>query len=93
MEDIKWIQANAFNKVFYYIYNFKSVLYNGSYYPEAIVAPDWTCNTEHIAAKWKDLDNYPHEKQFLRFYAELDNENRRIMLDWIQDNYQLNSQI
>lgn len=59
------------------------------------------CNTAHMVGKWKgaiikkyDKDDYPIYNDsygvMMRFYAELDGNNRASLLAWICENYQQN---
>lgn len=78
----------AINNFFYWIFNRKSSMGNdGNYYPDVVMQAEWTCNREHIMSKWYGRDCSSEAERALHFYGDLDKENRRIMLEWICDNY------
>lgn len=89
----------AINKFMYFSWNFKSICVewtdmfgreHSEYMPEFIWAlrDKWTCNFDHIVGKWHsvlpDTDSYA---LIPRFFGQMGNENRRIMLKWICENY------
>lgn len=48
----------------------------------------WTCNFDHILSKWHIATRTKNSNAYLvEFYAELGNENRRLLLKWAIDNY------
>lgn len=48
----------------------------------------WTCNFDHILSKWHIATRTKNSNAYLvEFYAELGNENRRLFLKWVIDNY------
>lgn len=48
----------------------------------------WTCNFDHILSKWHIATQIKNSNAYLvEFYAELGNENRRLLLKWVIDNY------
>lgn len=48
----------------------------------------WTCNFDHILSKWHIATRTKNSNAYLvEFYAELGNENRRLLLKWVIDNY------
>lgn len=48
----------------------------------------WTCNFDHILSKWHIATRTKNSNAYLvEFYAELGNENRRLLLRWVIDNY------
>ncbi len=58
------------------------------YVPEFLKKVKWTCNINHMIEKWnyatrtQDPDAY-----MVKFYAELDNTNRKLLLEWVVQNY------
>lgn len=72
----------------FYCWNFQSERYtDGMYYPTVIMQAEWTCNREHIMAKYMhSLDKVGSEFALMDLYGELDTNNRRVMLDWIMSN-------
>ena len=59
--------------------------------PKFIVEAKWSCNLDHIIGKWygcitDSKGNQRDSYAFLpRFYAELDGENRRALLDYVME--------
>lgn len=57
------------------------------YVPTFIVESKWTCSVEHMIDKWnsaqKHTDCYGF---FIKFYVELDTENKAAMVEWILNN-------
>ena len=53
--------------------------------PRFIVEAKWSCNLDHIISKWNGcITDSKDSYAFLpRFYAELDGENRRALLDYV----------
>lgn len=48
----------------------------------------WTCSFDHILSKWHIATRTKNSNAYLvEFYAELGNENRRLLLKWVIDNY------
>lgn len=57
--------------------------------PEFLVKAKWTCNFDHMLKKWKSVTLNGDSNSYLPlFFRELDNENRRILVEWILSNYQ-----
>ena len=56
--------------------------------PRFLAEIQWTCNFDHILSKWhlavKDSNT---DAYLVKFYAELGNENRRLILQWVMENY------
>lgn len=95
-ENLK-IAMMAINKWLFYGWNYKvvpmTIIESGDvkvtrYVPEFIKEVKWTCNISHMLGKWnqatrtQDPDTY-----MVKFYAELDDKNRRLLLEWIIQNY------
>lgn len=52
--------------------------------PKFIVKANWSCSLDHIIDKWNECTNERDSYAFLpRFYAELDAENRRALIDYV----------
>lgn len=87
----------AINKWLFHGWNYKVVpitvktLYGDfdtDYVPEFLKEVKWTCNIAHMIGKWKhatrtqDPDTY-----MVKFYADLDDNNRKLLLEWIMQNF------
>ena len=72
----------------FYCWNFESQRHtDGFYYPSVIMQAPWTCSRDHICAKYMhSLDKVGSQFALMDLYGDLDNENRRIMLEWIMSN-------
>lgn len=57
--------------------------------PQFIAEAKWTCNISHMINKWLSAicQSYNTDAYLVTFYANLDNENRQILLEWILENY------
>ena len=56
--------------------------------PEFLVGAKWTCNLQHMIDKWNDACRSQNTDSYLvKFYANLDNNNRIALLEWILENY------
>lgn len=59
--------------------------------PKFIVKANWSCSLDHIVSKWNSCTtdfkgNERDSYAFLpRFYAELDGENRRALIDYVME--------
>ena len=49
--------------------------------PQFLAEAKWTCNLPHMIDKWNEACR-PRNT-----YANLDNDNRRILLEWVLQNY------
>lgn len=88
----------AINKWLYFGWNYDTVLHKWkSVYgeqkeeclPAFLVEAKWTCNLDHMLEKWhKSIKNGDVHSYLTRFYADLDTENRKILLEWVLQNYQ-----
>lgn len=95
-EDMK-IAIMAINKWLYYGWNYKVVTHtwnNGTgrmktkTLPQFLVEAKWTCNLDHMIGKWEDAVQCDNPNAYLnKFYAELDNTNRKILIEWVMKNY------
>lgn len=56
--------------------------------PEFISKVPWSCNIDHLYIKWLHVYNkYGSSSAMFAFYAELDSENRRALIEWVMENY------
>lgn len=87
----------AINKWLYHGWNYKMVEHtydNGTgrtqtrTLPQFLVETKWTCHISHMIDKWEKIAEYgtPHA-YMTAFYAELDMENRRRLIEWVMSNY------
>lgn len=95
MKQTRAAALNAVQAFFFYSMNYDSLPYHEldnddytCYVPEFILKAKWHCNVRHMAEKWlsavKSWGNYG---AMMKFYSELDFQNRIAMLEWIFDNY------
>lgn len=81
------------NKFMFFSWNYAmtQIAWNGRKMclPCFIVESRWNCNLDHILSKWNSCitDSEGNERDSYavlpRFYAELDGENRRALLDYV----------
>lgn len=91
------IAINAINKWNFFCWNYESALYEwgglnnelrSAVVPVFLTKVRWTCNFDHMLSKWEDACRTGHYMTFLpKFYAELDTENRKALLEWVMMNY------
>ena len=56
--------------------------------PQFIKEVKWTCNTSHMLEKWNKATRTQDPDTYMtKFYAELDYNNRRLLLEWVIQNY------
>ncbi len=56
--------------------------------PQFLVEVKWTCNFDHMYQKWRIAVHDANPNSYLvKFYAELDDRNRELLLEWIMENY------
>lgn len=87
----------AINKWFYFAMNYESVSHewtsiNGElrreHIPIFLKEVKWTCNLDHMFSKWNMATGLHDASAYLMdFYAELDNNNRIALLEWVMANY------
>jgi hypothetical protein len=83
----------AINNFFYWIHNHQWLPgretdpNDNRYYPDVVMKADWTCDREHMQDKWWIPECSCDAERTMAFYANLDADNRRIMLEWICNNY------
>lgn len=89
--------VNEINNVFHFIHNVKFERdENGNYYPELVLKAHWPSSTEHIKDKWTRIfrQNDGNETAaMLQLYSDVDKQHRRVMTEWVMDNYDCGSVI
>ncbi len=56
--------------------------------PEFLANAKWTCNLPHMISKWREACRSNNTDAYLMtFYANLDNDNRLALLEWVLQNY------
>lgn len=93
------ISIEAINKFIFYAYNHDSQPsgrtetdeYGNTvswYVPGFIMEAKWTTNRDHMISKWIGFEQWCTDiETFHKFYGELDDANRKAMLEWIMTNY------
>lgn len=101
MTDNLQIAMAAINKWLYFGWNFQVQDYTyeladgtvrHEVLPRFLMEAKWTCNKQHMIGKWKracDCNAADTNAYTARFYADLDIGNRKAMLDWVINNYNL----
>ena len=89
------VAMTAINKWFYYAMNYNVVPvevadYKGErteYLPDCFNAFPKNLRG-HLAEKWSALyDSYGSRAVLMAFYAELDYSNRKLLIEWVMNNY------
>jgi len=91
-QEEKEIMMQGINKFLFWNWNYEIVLNpeDGKHYPDALMKAKWTCNRQHMLNKWAHwckLCNNNTADANIKFYGELDGQNRRAFLSWIVENY------
>lgn len=90
------VAITAINKWLYYGWNYPFVPYtynNGTeyksrYLPQFLAEVKWTCNFDHMVSKWEKAIECGNSNAYLtKFYADLDMENRKLLIEWVMKNY------
>ena len=90
------VAMTAINKFFYYAMNFGSKKMEVAVIGEGIVEkymPDCfeafpVSLRQHLYKKWESLyDSYGSRAVLMAFYAELDGTNRKLLMEWVINNY------
>lgn len=91
------------NEMFYYAMNipYVQITYRNfgggehtKWVPTFIKEVPWNCNMLHMVEKWEScIEKCGAFGEFMYFYSLLDNENRRLLLEYILDNYTSGSKI
>lgn len=56
--------------------------------PQFLAEVKWTCNFDHMLSKWEIATHDANANSYLvKFYAELDDRNRELLLEWIMVHY------
>ena len=95
-EELK-IAMIAINKWMFHGWNYESVslTYNTIFgttktvhVPQFLKEVKWTCHIGHMLEKWNRATRTHDPDTYLtKFYAELDNNNRQLLLEWVIQNY------
>lgn len=93
-KEIDNIALKAINKFFYFSQNYvcDHAFYSKGktlYVPKFITDCKWSYGTAHIAEKWWNIVTNGNDSYGVmnRFYAELDNDCRITLLNWVLENY------
>ena len=88
---------NAINKWVFFGWNYQCIQHewvaaNGDKksgtVPQFLVEVKWTCNFDHMYQKWRIAVHDMNTNSYLvKFYAELDDRNRELLLVWIMEHY------
>lgn len=92
------IGMEAVNRWLFHAWNYEQVdveipnYFNGgvttTHIPRFLAEAKWTCNLAHMIDKWNEACRSRNTDAYLmNFYANLDNENRQILLKWVLENY------
>lgn len=92
MNEIKENLIEGARRFIMWNWNYESLCNDtdGKWYPDVLLKCEWHCDRQHLCGKWnrynEDRGNIT-ELANLDFYANLDQENRNAMLEWIIENY------
>ena len=86
------IAMTAINKWLFHGWNYESVLVETASFkgcvPQFLKEVKWTCNLDHMIEKWHHAVKSRNTDAYLpAFYANLDGDNRKLLLEWILQNY------
>lgn len=92
------IGIEAVNRWLFYGWNYEMVnvevpdFVNGGsktvHIPQFLAEAKWTCNLPHMIEKWNNACQPRNPDAYLvKFYANLDGDNRKILLEWVLQNY------
>lgn len=91
--------VRGINKFMYFSWNFKQIYVewgdmfghiHHEYMPEFIweCRDKWNCSFDHIVGKWHGIREDTDSHALIpRFYGQMGPHNRRVMLEWIMQNY------
>ena len=85
----KKTMAKGVNRFLFYCWNYEGErnAVDGYWYPSVILHANWTCDRQHICAKYMhSLDKVGSNFALADLYGDLDNNNRIVMLEWIMNN-------
>ena len=57
------------------------------YLPVFLMECKWHCGLDPIIGKWLSIEESDSYGRINRFYADLDNKNREILIEWFNQNY------
>lgn len=92
------IGMEAVNRWLFHAWNYEQVnmeipnYYNGgtttTHIPRFLAEAKWTCNLAHMIDKWNAACQSRNTDAYLvKFYANLDGDNRKALLEWVLQNY------
>lgn len=88
--------ADAVKKFFYFSMNYPFKYYEyvdmfgkkrAEVYPTFLMEVEWTCSRDHIISKWNAIKEKDSYGTINRFFAELDENNKKLFSEWIDKNY------
>lgn len=88
MDDRMRISMVAVNKLMYFGWNYEMVTYGGTTLPKFLIEAKWTCSLNHMIGLWGNATRKKNSYAYLlTFYASLDIENRKALIEWVMLNY------
>ena len=88
MNETMKISMIAVNKLMYFGWNYEMVTYENISLPRFLVEAKWTCSISHMISKWDEVTRKKNAFAYLlTFYASLDTENRKALIEWVMLNY------
>lgn len=91
------IGIEAVNRWLFHGWNYETIRvevgnYNGGTktvdIPQFLAEAKWTCNLPHMIEKWNNACRSRNPDAYLvKFYSMLDGDNRKILLEWVLQNY------
>lgn len=96
MTENMMMAITAINKWMFFSWNYASIEYEMTIgcrteiviIPEFLARVNWTCNINHMIEKWSKCCQTTNAFGYLsKFYAELDSENSRLLIEWVMKNY------
>lgn len=56
--------------------------------PQFLKEVKWTCHISHMLEKWRRATRTQDPDTYMtKFYADLDDNNRKLLLEWVVQNY------
>ncbi len=96
MTDLK-TAITAINKWLFFGWNYECIWHEwksihgtskAQYVPRFLAEAKWTCNFDHMLEKWRNAYCRSNgDSHLVAFYADIDNANRKILLEWVMNNY------
>lgn len=88
MDERMRISMVAVNKLMYFGWNYEMVTYGSTTLPKFLVEAKWTCSLNHMIELWSNATRKKNAYAYLlTFYASLDIENRKALIEWVMLNY------